>query len=63
MGIKSKIKVDDFTGYRSIIRYGKVRVLNVNVLFDIEEFNRTALKIDSILDRNILFVPTKPRQF
>lgn len=54
---KSKIKIDEFTGYRSVIRYGKVRVLNVNVLFDIEEFNRTALKIDDILDRNILFVP------
>ena len=60
---KSKIKVDEFTGYRSVIRYGKVRVLNVNVLFDIEEFNRTALKIDSILDRNILFVPTELDNF
>ena len=60
---KSKIKTDEFTGYRSVIRYGKVRVLNVNVLFDIEEFNRTALKIDSILDRNILFVPTKLDNF
>lgn len=60
---KSKIKLDEFTGYRSVIRYGKVRVLNVNVLFDIEEFNRTALKIDYILDRNILFVPTELDNF
>lgn len=60
---KSKIKLDEFTGYRSVIRYGKVRVLNVNVLFDIEEFNRTALKIDYILDRNILFIPTEQDNF
>lgn len=60
---KSKIKIDEFTGYRSVIRYGKVRVLNVNVLFGIEEFNSTALKIDYILDRNILFVPTELDNF
>lgn len=60
---KSKIKVDEFTGYRSVIRYGKVRVLNVNVLFGIEEFNSTSLKIDYILDRNILFVPTELDNF
>lgn len=60
---KSKIKIDEFSGYRSVIRYGKVRVLTVNVLFDIEEFNRTALKIDEILDRNILFIPTEQDKF
>ena len=60
---KSKIKVDEFSGYRSVIRYGKVRVLNVQVLFNIEEFNSTALKIDSILDRNILFIPTQQDNF
>ncbi|MGE4382261.1 MAG: hypothetical protein AB7D41_03590 [Arcobacter sp.] len=60
---RSKIKIDDFTEYRSVIRYGKVRVLNVQVLFNIDEFNRTALKIDSILDKNILFVPTEQDNF
>lgn len=60
---KSKIKIEEFTGYRSVIRYGKVRVLNVNVLFDMEEFNRTALKIDDIFDKNILFIPTEQDNF
>jgi hypothetical protein len=60
---KSKIKIDEFSAYRSVIRYGKVRVLTVQVLFDIEEFNRTALKIDDILDRNILFIPTQQDNF
>ncbi len=56
---KSKIKTDEFTSYRTVLRYGKVRVLSVQVLFDIEEFNKTALTIDTILDRNILFIPTE----
>lgn len=55
---KSKIKTDEYTSYRTVLRYGKVRVLSVQVLFDIEEFNKTALLIDSILDKNILFIPT-----
>jgi hypothetical protein len=60
---KSKIKIDEFSGYRSVIRYGKVRVLTVQVLFDIDEFNRTSLKIDAILDKNILFIPTQQDNF
>lgn len=60
---KSKIKIDEFTGYRSVIRYIKVRVLTVQVLFDIEDFNSTALKIDDIFDRNILFIPTQQDRF
>ena len=60
---RSKIKIDEFSSYRSVIRYGKVRVLTVQVLFDIEEFNRTSLKIDSILDKNILFIPTQQDNF
>lgn len=60
---KSKIKIDEFTGYRSVIRYIKVRVLTVQVLFDIEDFNSTALKMDDIFDRNILFIPTQQDRF
>jgi len=56
---KSKIKTDEFTSYRTVLRYGKVRVLSVQVLFNVEEFNKTALLIDTILDRNILFIPTE----
>lgn len=56
---KSKIKTDEFTSYRTVLRYGKVRVLSVQVLFEVDEFNKTALLIDTILDRNILFIPTE----
>ena len=60
---KSKIKTDEFTSYRTVLRYGKVRVLSVQVLFDVDEFNKTALLIDSILDKNILFIPTEQDTF
>lgn len=60
---KSKIKTDEYTSYRTVLRYGKVRVLSVQVLFDVEEFNKTALLIDSILDKNILFIPTNQDVF
>lgn len=60
---KSKIKVDEFTNFRTVLRYGKVRVLTVQLIFNIDEFNRTANKIDTILDKNILFVPTNQDKF
>ena len=60
---RSKIKVDEFTNFRTVLRYGKVRVLTVQLIFNIDEFNRTANKIDNILDKNILFVPTNQDKF
>lgn len=60
---RSKIKVDEFTNFRTVLRYGKVRVLTVQLIFKIDEFNRTANKIDNILDKNILFIPTKQDKF
>jgi hypothetical protein len=55
----SKFKVDEFSGYRTVLRYGKVRSLDVNVQIDTTNFNSTALRIDDILDRNMLWLPTK----
>ena len=60
---RSKIKVDEFTNFRTVLRYGKVRVLTVQLIFNIDEFNRTANKIDNTLDKNILFVPTNQDKF
>lgn len=60
---RSKIKVDEFTTFRTVLRYGKVRVLTVQLNFKIDEFNRTANKIDNILDKNILFIPTNQDKF
>ena len=55
----SKFLVDEFTGYRTVLRYGKVRMLDVSVQFNTSDFNATALRIDEILDRNMLWLPTK----
>lgn len=60
---RSKIKVDEFTNFRTVLRYGKVRVLTVQLIFKIDEFNRTAKKIDDLLDKNILFIPTNQDKF
>ncbi len=60
---RSKIKIDEFSNFRTVLRYGKVRVLTVQLNFKIDKFNRTANKIDNILDKNILFIPTNQDKF
>lgn len=59
----SKVKVDEITGFREILRYGKVRELNVDVYFTTLDFNEIALKVDEIIDRNVLWLPTEEDKF
>jgi hypothetical protein len=60
---RSKIMNDDFTNTRKVIRYGHVRVLNGQVLFDTGDFDRTAQKISDIIGKNVLFVPDESDRF
>jgi hypothetical protein len=60
---RSKIMNDEFTNTRKVIRYGHVRVLNGQVLFDTSDFDRTAQKISEIIGKNVLFVPDETDRF
>jgi hypothetical protein len=60
---RSKIMNDDFTNTRKVIRYGHVRVLRGNVLFDIPDFNVVAQRISEIIGKNVLFVPDETDKF
>lgn len=60
---KSLIDTDQYTGYRTVLRYGKIRVLSAKVIFDTNNFNSISQRLDEILDKNILFVPTSLDRF
>ena len=53
----STIQKSEITGYRTVTRYGNVRIVNADVLVSVELFNTIAQKIDKIIGRNILFLP------
>lgn len=53
----SKIITSPITGNRSVTRYGSVRVVDVNVVMNTEDFNIIANKIERIIGRNILWLP------
>jgi hypothetical protein len=59
----SKFKIDEFTGFRTVLRQGKVRVLSADIIVNTNDFNATALKVDEIFDRNVLFIPTIHDEF
>ena len=55
---KSKIKIDANFGTREVVRFGHIRVLKANILFDKEEYSLTAQKISRIIGKTVLFIPT-----
>ncbi len=59
----STIVKSEITGYRTVLRYGTVRELDVRVLFDTDSFNDLATAADSLVGRNVLFVPTTKDSF
>ncbi len=59
----SKISTNEFTGFRTVLRFGKVRLLNVDVLFDADLFGDTVQKIDSVIDKNIIWIPDSGDKF
>lgn len=59
----SRFKVSEFTGFRDVIRYGRVRSLDVEVIYDTPDFGIIAQKVDRIIDRNVIWIPTDLDRF
>ena len=59
----SKFEINKFTGFRKIIRKGVVRVLDVKLIFETDDFNRLASIANNIIDKNILWIPTQLDKF
>jgi len=60
---RSKITENKFTGYRTVLRYGSIRVLDCSIIFDTDDFNLQSQKIDDIISKNILWIPTSLDKF
>ncbi|BCD61754.1 hypothetical protein NrS5_50 [Nitratiruptor phage NrS-5] len=60
---KSKVMIDEFTGARKIVRYGKVRVLKALVYNDMGDFSEVARKINAITGKNVLWIPSEEDRF
>lgn len=56
---KAKFLVNEITGYRTVLRFGKVRVLEAELIVTTKDFDPTAMRIDEIFDRYMLWIPTK----
>ena len=59
----SKISTDTFTGFRTINRYGQVRVLDVSVIFKGELFGQVAQTASNVIDKNIVWIPDATDKF
>lgn len=59
----SKFTTNEYNGFRNIIRYGKVRTLEVDVLYDTSDFDTISQTVDQIIDRNIIWIPTTDDKF
>ena len=54
----SKFKISDYTGYRSITRYGKVRLIEGQIVYDTANFAYMSQIVDRVMDKNIIWIPT-----
>lgn len=59
----SKFKVNEFTGFRTVIRKGIVRTLDVKLIFKNNEFNHISQVANKIMGKNIIWIPTKLDKF
>lgn len=59
----SKFKVDTYTGFRTVLRQGKVRVLSADIVVKTQDLNSVAVRVDEIFDRNMLWIPTIQDEF
>jgi len=60
---KSTISTDAISGFRTVKRYGSVRVIDCSIIYETDDFNVLAQKISGILSRNILWIPTDLDKF
>ncbi len=59
----STIQKSEVTGFRNVTRYGSVKVVTVDVLQETQYFDNTAIKIEKIIGRNVLFIPVSDDNF
>lgn len=59
----SKVSTNEITGFRTVLRYGKVRVLECDIIYNRELFGYTTQIIDKIVDKNIVWIPTEEDTF
>lgn len=59
----SKISTNPITGFRSVQRYGVVRILDARIAFDVEDYSNTAERLIEIFDKNVLWIPTTQDKF
>jgi len=59
----SKITTNEFTGFRTVLRLGRVRILDCDVIIDAELFGDTLQKADNLIDKNIIWVPSTEDKF
>ena len=59
----SKIKTNEFTGFRTVLRFGTVRLLDVDIIFDEELFGQTSQTVSELIDKNIVWIPTTVDKF
>ena len=60
---ESRIKTDEFTGFREVLRFGKVRILDVRLEFNTSEFDTIAAVANRVIDKNILWIPDSGDKF
>lgn len=59
----SKITNSPITGFRTVLRYGVLRVIDARVAFDIDDYSYTAERAIEIMDKNMLWIPTTQDKF
>lgn len=59
----SKVILSEITGTRSVLRYGSMRVIEVSLRIDAADYNVLANKVEGLIGRNILFIPTTLDRF
>lgn len=60
---ESKIKVNEINGYRDVLRYGRVKILDCSIVFDSDEFNTTSQIVEDVMGKDILWIPTTKDKF
>lgn len=59
----SKIITNAITGFRTVQRFGVLRILDARVAFDVDNYSVTAEDMIEIMDKNILWIPTTQDKF
>lgn len=59
----SKISVNEINGFRTVLRYGSINVLDARAVFDADDYDDVAVRAGDLIDKNILWIPTIEDKF